>query len=42
MEITHKILKHNLHSVDQLSTHYYEEKRPSKDSVAGGEGIAQW
>ena len=34
MESIHKILKHNLYSVDQLSTYYYEEERPSRDLVA--------
>lgn len=34
MEVIRKILKHNLYRVDQLSTYYYEEERPSKDSVA--------
>ena len=34
MESIHKILKHNLYSVDLLSTYYYEEERPSRDLVA--------
>lgn len=34
MESIHKILKHNLYSVDQLSTYYYEEERPSRNLVA--------
>ena len=34
MESIHKILKHNLYSVDPLSTYYDEEERPSRDLVA--------